>query len=226
MYQERSSRLAGAVVWTSVGDGRAKRILPDGSMDVIWDGTSLFVAGPDTTAQVVPARPGNVSVGLRFAPGTAPTVLGVAAHELVDQRAELEDVWSTRAVRPMVDRLAAGDDAGRLLEEIAIDRLAGTDGPPPIVDAITAMLDRGDPVPDVAAEVGLSARQLQRRCIDAYGYGPKMLARILRLQRAIGQLRLDVPRAHAAAITGYADQAHLAREVRELAGTTIGDLLS
>ncbi|MBO1418112.1 helix-turn-helix domain-containing protein, partial [Streptomyces sp. FH025] len=56
--------------------------------------------------------------------------------------------------------------------------------------------------------------------------GPKTLARILRLQRALGLARAGVPLADTAARTGYADQSHLAREVRELAGVPVTVLLS
>jgi AraC-like DNA-binding protein len=38
-------------------------------------------------------------------------------------------------------------------------------------------------VTEVAGELGVSERQLQRRVCDAVGYGPKMLARVLRFRR-------------------------------------------
>ena len=70
----------------------------------------------------------------------------------------------------------------------------------------------------VAAELGVSARQLQRRVTDAVGYGPKTLARVLRFRRLqtlpAGSL---VERALEA---GYADQAHMTAEVTELAGVS------
>ncbi len=66
---------------------------------------------------------------------------------------------------------------------------------------------------------------MHRRCLTAFGYGPKTLARILRLQRGLALARCGVPFAETAARAGYADQPHLAREVRDLAGTTLGELL-
>ena len=56
-------------------------------------------------------------------------------------------------------------------------------------------------------------------------YGPKTLARVLRLQRALGLARGGVPYAETAARAGFADQAHLARDVRELAGVPLTELL-
>jgi AraC-like DNA-binding protein len=66
---------------------------------------------------------------------------------------------------------------------------------------------------------------LHRRSLTAFGYGPKTLARILRLQRALALARKGVPFAETAARAGYADQAHLARDVRELAGMPLGQLV-
>lgn len=73
-----------------------------------------------------------------------------------------------------------------------------------------------------AAETGLGPRQLHRRSLAAFGYGPKTLARILRLQRALALVRSGLPYAEAAHRAGCTDQAHLAREMRDLAGTTLG----
>lgn len=83
-------------------------------------------------------------------------------------------------------------------------------------------LAAGRAVAETADAVGLGARQLHRRSLDAFGYGPKTLARVLRLQRALALVLAGVPYAEAALRAGCADQAHLARETRALAGTTLG----
>ncbi len=49
-YRERTSAVAGVTVWTRVADGSSSWILPDGCIDVLWNGRELTVAGPDTTA--------------------------------------------------------------------------------------------------------------------------------------------------------------------------------
>jgi AraC-like DNA-binding protein len=48
---------------------------------------------------------------------------------------------------------------------------------------------------------------------------------VLRLQRALALARAGVPFAQTAARSGYADQAHLARDVKEFAGMPLGELL-
>jgi AraC-like DNA-binding protein len=68
--------------------------------------------------------------------------------------------------------------------------------------------------------LGLSERQLRRRFVDAVGYGPKTLARILRFQRFLALAGSGEDLARLALAAGYADQAHLTRETRRLAGRT------
>jgi AraC-like DNA-binding protein len=78
----------------------------------------------------------------------------------------------------------------------------------------------------VADALGVSERQLHRRCLAHFGYGPKTVQRVLRFQDAVALARLDRPLARVAAEAGYADQAHLARDVKALAGVTLTDLLA
>ncbi|MGH3680741.1 MAG: AraC family transcriptional regulator, partial [Natronosporangium sp.] len=60
--------------------------------------------------------------------------------------------------------------------------------------------------------------------LAAFGYGPKLLARILRFRHATGLAAAGLRFAEVAAVAGYADQAHLAREVRELSGVPLRTL--
>ncbi|MEU9167272.1 helix-turn-helix domain-containing protein [Streptomyces sp. NPDC048420] len=216
--QGRPSTLSGAVVWTGDGSGR---VLPDGCMDLLWNEGRLLVAGPDTRAYVAGGAP-STWVGLRFAPGSAPAFLGVPAHELRDLRAELADLWPASEVRRLRSRIARAADPATALEEIVLERAAPPD---PLLGALVTSLDAGRSVAVAADELGLGARQLHRRSLVAFGYGPKTLARILRLRRALVLARGGVPFAETAVRSGFADQAHLARDVKELAGVPLGRLL-
>ena len=72
--------------------------------------------------------------------------------------------------------------------------------------------------------LSVGERRLHRHCRAAVGYGPKMLERVLRFQRARRLARESCSLATVAAMAGYADQAHLTRESRRLAGRTPSDL--
>lgn len=229
MYAERpSSRVTGAVVWTwTTAPAAGSLVLPDGCMDLLlWD-DELVVAGPDTRAHSFAYDPGTRISGLRFPPGTGPRVLGVRAHELRDLRVPLGDVWGTRAVRELGERVAGAADRGRALETLALRSLRGegTGDEARRMQRVAAMLRAGHGVAEVARAVGLSERQLHRRCLDSFGYGAKTLARVLRLRGALSLARGGVPLAETASRAGYADQAHLARDVRALAGRSMTALL-
>ncbi|MER5936168.1 helix-turn-helix domain-containing protein [Streptomyces sp. NPDC001928] len=225
MYAERASRLPGAVVWTNTpGEHGAGRVLPDGCMDLLWHDGRLLVAGPDTRAYVTEGESSSWA-GVRFYPGTAPAVLRVPAHELRDRRVELADLWSASQVRRLCGRIEAAADPVTALEDVALERAADAVPPDALLRHVVTALDAGRSVAATADELGLGARQLHRRSLTAFGYGPKTLARILRLQRALALARGGVALADTAARAGFADQAHLARDVRELAGLPLGELL-
>lgn len=228
LYQERRSRaIGGAVVWTrTIGVAEAAPVLPDGCMDLLWMGERLVVAGPDTRAYRAAVAPGARVAGIRFFPGTAPTLLGVPAHELLDSRVDLADLWGAARVRDLTAAVAAAADPVAALELIAARRATETGPPDPALRAVVHRLAGGASVADAADTLGLTDRTLRRMSLSAFGYGPKMLARVLRLQRALVLTRGGIPFAEAAFRAGYADQAHMSREVRELSGMPLGRLIS
>ncbi|MBG6139039.1 helix-turn-helix transcriptional regulator [Longispora fulva] len=225
MYRERPA--VGGVLWAvtvPAGDAGTSRILPDGSLDLIWADGTLLVAGPDTTAHLAVSAPGARFVGLRFAPGTGPTVLGVPACEVRDQRVPLADLWPAARVRRYADRITGSTDRPGELESLVAELLGETGPPDPLLAAVAGRLRAGHTVAGTAAAVGLSDRQLHRRSLAGFGYGAKTLARVFRLDRALGLARSGRAFADVATTAGYADQAHLSREVRALTGVTLGEL--
>jgi AraC-like DNA-binding protein len=215
-------------MWTNTNatGAAALPVLPDGCMDLLWSDGRLLVAGPDTRAFMADGGAGKRWVGIRFAPGTAPALLGVPAHELRDKRVELADLWPSATARRLAEQVGAARDHAAALEAIALRRAYDTEPPDPVLRRIVGALDAGWSVAATAEAAGLGARVLHRRSLAAFGYGPKTLARILRLQRALAVARSGVPLADTAFRTGFADQAHLARDVRELAGMPLSELLT
>jgi AraC-like DNA-binding protein len=220
MYSEWASVLPHVVAWRSLVQpgGSATRILPDGCLDLIWTDGSVFVAGPDTVAEVSSAPAGSRFVALRFADGSGPGVLGVPADELVDREVPLEDLWPAAEVR----RLAEAADPLAALEAVALRRWREPDK---TMLAVAEGARAGRSVSAIADSCGLSPRHLQRLSKTAFGYGPKTLNRILRLQQAVRLARRGRPFADVSVVAGYADQAHLAREVKALAGVPLSALI-
>ena len=198
-----------------------QRVVPDACTDLIWSGERLTIAGPDTRARLVALAPGTRIVGVRLRPGVAGAVLGLPASELRDTAPDAADVLGHGYAEPLLDALlraaGAGDDPRAILLA-AIESRGAAAADDPLVRAAVAALDRPHArVAAVAAELGLSARQLQRRVTDAVGYGPKTLARVLRFRRL--QALAPGPLVELALEAGYADQAHMTSEVTHLAGT-------
>ena len=204
-------------------------VLPDGCSDIMWldDGTTVttLVAGPDTVAQLAALPPGSRMAGLRFVPGAAAAFLGLPLDELRDLRVPLAELWGSAA-----DELAesAAQATRPELALAAAVRCRRDAAPDPSVGAIVRAVEHGTGpgvVGRLAGHLGLSERQLQRRCRTAFGYGPKTLQQVLRFQRALQRARDGDRLADVAAATGYADQAHLARDTRRLAGVPLTALL-
>lgn len=200
---------------------RDQRVLPDGCIDLLWMDAAVHVAGPDTAAFLVTHRPGRPITGLRFRPGTAPAVLGVPAHLLRDQRVRLDELWPGTG---WAQRIA--DDPPSGLTAVVAQQVVRTGAAvDPALREVLARLRAGSGVAATAEAVGWTERALHRRCRDTFGYGPSVLRRILRFRVALRLARHGVPFAIAAARAGFADQAHLAREVRALAGVPLSHLV-
>lgn len=221
-----------ACVWVSrPSETTGSRVLPDACLDIIWDGTWLFVAGPDTGPVEVARQPGLTVAGVRFRPGKAPGFLGVPASDLLDERIALAELWGHACADRLAARLARApspEAAADLLDRAVAGRAGSADAADPVVDALVAML-AGQPesngvVQAASRALAVGERRLHRRCCAAVGYGPKMLERVLRFQRARSLARRGGSLALLAVEAGYADQAHLTRECQRLAGTTPSDL--
>ncbi|MGE6784578.1 helix-turn-helix domain-containing protein [Ensifer adhaerens] len=200
-------------------------VVPDGCVDILWSMHGLAVAGPDRVAAFPVIAPGTDIIGLRFRPGVAASFLRTSLSQIAGEFVPLEVFWG-RAARELEARIQDAPDAsGRadMLADAVLQRLPAASPPPGNVAATLAHLRQShgssdNPIRALAATTGTSERTLRRRCHEHFGYGAKTLDRILRMQRfleacrrepssALGLLALDA---------GYADQAHLSREAREL----------
>lgn len=237
-YQELSPPPALAryvdCLWVQrIGDGAYDQpVLPDGCIDVVAVGDEVVVAGPATRSTTLRLAPDTVTVGVRFRTGAGPALVGASAAELRDQHVPLDELWDRAGSAMASQATETSGWAARL--GVMVDGLVGRLGqarlPDPVGIGIAPLLARhpGRPVALLAEDVGLSERQLRRRVEDAVGYSPRMLARILRFQRFLHAARAAGPGRNLAGLAveaGYADQAHLTRESRELGGRPPAALL-
>lgn len=158
--------------------------------------------------------------------GTA-AVLGVPGAALAGDVVDLGDLLGDRAAALLVERLAHADGWPArfgLLQDWIARRIRDAAAPRPDVAYAVGRIERSGGRVEIAAlqrELGCSRRHLAARVREAVGVGPKAYARLVRFDRAHRLLRdPTVGLGAVAAACGYADQAHMTREVRASAGAT------
>ncbi|MEU8763176.1 helix-turn-helix transcriptional regulator [Streptomyces sp. NPDC048659] len=199
--------------------------------------TSL-VSGLHTRARVL-GHGGDVrGVELAMAPWAARRFFGATGlAELTDTLADPAEVLGGR-VRSLAEALAEAPgwpERFALLDETLLrwsaeaERRGAAAEPAPAVLEAWRLLERSAGalrVHEVAAATGWSERHLESRFREQIGLGPKRLARVLRLNRAIGLLTAGERAADTAARCGYYDQAHLSREFTAMTGLPPGRFLA
>ena len=206
------------------------RILPDGGLDLLFEreletGACRALAfGAKTTALLVADQRPMHKLALHLRPGAA-GLFGVPAADLCDRAVPLESLWPALAAE-LLERFAAGD--ARLLARLEVALAARP------VEGLAALARRAadriaahagrEPIADVARAFGVSVRTLERAFREHVGPSPKRFARIARLNAAHSLLVTGASGAQVALAAGYADQPHMVREFRALAGVTPGAL--
>lgn len=222
--------------WTLAGrgGGAPQTIFPDGRMELVFQtGDTFTQIGEDGTRsqprrlligqmrRYVIIAPGEHvrSFGIRFRPGGAFPLLGFPQGEVEDRILPLDDVHAalstelSRAIEEATDPVAA-------LEGVLLNRMPSLEDNPAVGAALSSIIrSRGQStVTAVAAEAGVTSRQLERGFRERVGIGPKMFARIVRFQRVLQAEPVNW--AALAADSGYFDQAHLVRDFHQFTGET------
>lgn len=168
------------------------------------------LAGPRIEALPIRAGVGESYWGVELAahvviPGVDKTLLRGAIAELpvADGRVTIRErrypIPSWEELEPFVSQLVA---EGVLVSDADIRRALGGD------------------------ERGLSRRSWQRRFSSVTGLRRKEIERLDRCRRAYRLLSEGIPPSEVAVAVGYADQAHLTRELRRIRGETPARILA
>lgn len=184
-----------------------------------------LVGGLHTRSAVIHYDGAMYGVQVDLTPAGARSLLGFPAGDLGPLVVRLADLLGSD-VDELVERMVAAPDwpARFDLLNSVLGRRAGQIAPAeaPLTHAWDHIVKAaGDiRVSQVAAEVGWSRRQLGERFTREYGLTVKEACRVLRFHRSrlLIQHQAGITIGAAAAAAGYYDQAHLAREWRELAG--------
>ena len=201
----------------------------------IWSnvGKAVFF-GPNSRPLKVRVRGGFCVVGIAFCPAGWRALSDIPADAFTDRMVPLSDMLGRRAETLLDDVSAVSDDsaAGDARIVAAIERvvtdLLETRGWPRADEAMQRFerLARNNStamVRDVAAQLGMSERQLERRCRPSFGLSPKGVLRRSRfLDMAAAMRGLSSSDEREQAALRYYDQPQLIREFRRYITMTPG----
>lgn len=225
---ETLSRLL-ACSWTAFPTG-THLLVPDACSDLLWTSHGeIWLCGPETTGWTFALPKGTTAVGVRLRPGMVPAVFGIDTSTLLNRRVRLGDVIGKHAecsVASVIAEATCADDRRLALESFVATLpvvKAHRDFAEQTLNRLTSWPRA--PQSELASHLGLTPRQLHRKCTYGFGYGPSTLARIIRFHRFLAITEIDRPSvawpiAAAAIDAGYTDQAHLGRDCRSITGRT------
>lgn len=229
MYREVAIPGLG-ILWMSGPSEHATTIPADGCADLILRDDELIVAGPSTRWLVARGSRRGPTVGLRFTPGFAGALLGVEPTEVRDRITLARDLLSAsltgrgeRALRAPLSTRSLHEAAGAVAGTLDLD--------PDLADLrwtaiVSAAASRSEPLPQLAARLGYSERQLRRRMQQSFGYGYAVLRGVLRAERARGMIVGGAVPAAVAQRAGYADQSHMTRDFARIIRSTPAQLIT
>lgn len=215
---------AGMVVPLIISFGTPFLIALDREPDAA-DRQPSFAAGLHAGPVFIESDGGAECVQVDFTPLGAYRFFGSAVVDLAARMVDIGDVLGRegRALRERLGAASGWQSRFDLVEDFVAGRANHL--PSPEIEFAYRRLARsagGTRITALAKEIGWSRKHLVNRFRSELGLAPKPVARIMRFHRACRLAHTGEARGWAAiaAESGYADQAHLAREFSTLAGET------
>ena len=227
------------------GVRHAERILPDGCVEVVFNFSDPFHHLRDN--QAAASQPAALAVGqmrahmliqpgraidlfaIRFRPGGAFPFFGFPLRALTDVADDLTLLHDPEFAT-MLSALAEAPDTGARVDTVehTLTRRASRHGPRDVlVGAALDLLREAQvsrPIAGLADQLGVGARQLERRFDRAVGLPPKVISRIFRFHRLLRTLQAPLGTTPAARPAhGYYDESHLLRDFKAFTGQTPAD---
>lgn len=203
-------------------------VWPDGTLSLLvrfrsGETARAGYSGPRVQPLRITVAEGDCYRGVRLWPWAIRPLLGIDPARVRDRSGPAMELLDNGAAAALAAPASPGE-AYPALEGVLLERVPNAAAPDPAVrDAVEAIAaaDGASRIADIARSARLSDRQLRRRFRTATGLSPKEFARVRRL-RAAAEARLTDGTGWStlAARFGFADQAHLVREMGRMTGLT------
>lgn len=223
-----------------------QRIVPDGCMEMIFhagdlyrqylpDATSIiqpryFVFGQITKPLEIAATGETKIFAVRFHPEGCLPFISVPVREMDNKAVSMEYLFGTegKLLGEAVSGTANVMQQISLVENFLLQQIIK----PEISDRVAALsvqtlleLKGQLTVDELAGQLQVHRRQLERKFASAIGLSPKQLAKIIRLQATLKMMneRRFEHLTELAYENGYFDQAHFIKDFKEFTGVTPGE---
>lgn len=209
--------------------GSIRLDLPDGPVPM----PTLCLCGGTGTPRFAAAAPGTRVLMAAVRPGGLRCLLGMPNDTVCEGLFALEELVPRAEVAALAESLAAAPDEDAQLaqfENFLVRRSRSIAAPGP--DLALPADWHARPMAALAEQHGIGVRQFERRFLASFGQPWRKVRQQLRCSSLITRL-LDTPAlagarhsldwAGLAAEAGYADQAHLSRDMRHFTGYSPGE---
>jgi AraC-like DNA-binding protein len=220
------------------GNAGSNRILPDTSLvmgfqfsgSVAWKNGSAIeplstagITGILHRAREFSNAPSTGTILVYFKPGGAAPFLSLPLQELQDQSVSLYDLLPNASLRETAERMIlapAHEQRITELERLLLSVLREDRTDPLAAEALSRIIHSGGSrrIKEIATELSISQRQLERRFRVIAGASPKQFASLVRFRQALKRHPQNASLTALGYDAGYFDQAHFIREFRSFTG--------
>jgi AraC-like DNA-binding protein len=193
----------------------------NGSVDIY---SGCVAVGPQVSRVDLTLGRDFLVVATWFKPGGLHRLLGLPMIELYDTPFDVSLLWGpeVRQIDQQLRETTDYDQMQQIVEAFLLLRLRQNQVEKHSIDAAfehLTKLPQGMLLDDLAYLTNLSPRQLERKCHERLGYGPKTFSRIVRFSKAFRfkEQRPELSWLDIALACGYYDLQHLRRDFKEFA---------
>ena len=189
-------------------------------------GLPMFKGGVVAGIVSEPARMASEGIEVlevELDPVAADRLFDIAPADLPGPGIDLQDLWGREAeyLREQLIAVVSWPQRFVMMRSALVTRLRPESHvDPEIADAWQLITESGGQlrIAALAQRYNWSRHRLWRRFTEQVGVSPKQVAKIARFDRALSAIGSGTDLSRVANECGYADQAHMSREIKELSG--------